>query len=92
MDFFKPSHYPSDWHLHRDGERYLTEISRRCAEVPAPGQADIALFKFGRVFSHGAIVTSWPSVIHSLINCGVGYGSAEEAPLAGREVSFWSPF
>ena len=36
----------------------------------APLPADIALWRFGRCFSHGAIVIGWPIVIHAYAGKG----------------------
>ncbi len=50
-------YYPQDWHLYRGQERYLEGLLRHTNSIegpPLPG--DIALWKFGRCFSHGAIV------------------------------------
>jgi NlpC/P60 family putative phage cell wall peptidase len=61
-------HYPPDWHLHRGAERYALGVLRHAAEVegpPLPG--DIVLWRFGRAFSHGAIVVQWPLVIHAYL-------------------------
>jgi NlpC/P60 family putative phage cell wall peptidase len=58
-------YYPSDWMLHRDAERYLEGVMKYCREVPTPQPGDIALWKFGRCFSHGAIVIEWPMIIHA---------------------------
>ncbi|MGH6984585.1 MAG: hypothetical protein ACREEI_10205 [Stellaceae bacterium] len=95
-------HYPPDWHLHRDAERYLGVLLDHAVEyVPViaspPGEAiqpgslrrnalrddgevvvphrailpaDIALWRFGRCFSHGAIVVDWPVVIHAYLGRG----------------------
>ena len=57
--------YPMDWHLHRDEERYLKRVKRHAHKVTEPLPGDIALFKFGRVISHGAIITEWPFIIHA---------------------------
>lgn len=73
-------HYPPDWHLHRDAERYmegLLQYSKEIAGPPLPG--DIVVFKFGRCFSHGAIVTSWPQIVHSYLNVGCVYENVFEA-------------
>jgi cell wall-associated NlpC family hydrolase len=73
-------HYPPDWHLHRDAERYLEGLLKYTREIqglPQPG--DIALWKFGRCFSHGAIVTQWPQVIHAYVNSSVRFENAETA-------------
>lgn len=54
---FDPRPYPEDWHLHRSEERYLGFAVERFGEVPEPGPGDIVVFRYGRTFSHGAIVT-----------------------------------
>ena len=53
---------------------------------------DIALFRFGRTFSHGAIVTDWPRLIHAYWAIGVVWGDATLHPLKDRPVRFFSPF
>ncbi len=88
-----PPFYVPDWHMHRDAERYLEGLlgyARAIDGPPLPG--DIALFKFGRVFSHGAIVTEWPRLIHAYWAIGVVWGDATLHPLKGRPVRFFSPF
>ena len=58
--------YSPDWHLHRNAERYLEGVTRYADEITClPEPADIAVWKFGRCFSHGAIVVSWPLIIHA---------------------------
>src|SRR5579863_6520001 len=56
---FDPRPYPPDWHLHRSEERYLGFVFDRCAEATEedarPG--DVIVFKYGRCYSHGGIVT-----------------------------------
>jgi cell wall-associated NlpC family hydrolase len=86
-------YYPSDWHLHRDAERYMEGLLQYAREIegpPLPG--DVALFRFGRCYSHGAIVVAWPRLIHAYWSLGVVWGSAELVPLRGRPVRFFSPF
>jgi hypothetical protein len=53
---FDPRPYPKDWHLHRGEERYLQLLLARTTEVAAPAPGDVALFKYGRCYSHGGIV------------------------------------
>lgn len=93
--------YPPDWNLHRDAERYLEGLMQYAREVPPveiPGSVpgtepgNIALFRFARCFAHGAIVVSWPRLIHAWWDAGVVYGDADQAPLAGRKVRFFDPF
>ena len=95
--------YPPDWNLHRDAERYLAGVMRHAREFamvpmddlvtkPLPEPGDVAVFKFGRCFAHGAIVTEWPHLIHSWVNGGVMRGDATQPILDGRPVRFFDPF
>jgi cell wall-associated NlpC family hydrolase len=74
-------HYPRDWHLHRDAERYMGGILEHAREFdpgdagPLPG--DVVLWKFGRCFSHGAIVFAWPQIIHAQVGAGCVLADAE---------------
>jgi cell wall-associated NlpC family hydrolase len=67
---FDPRPYPSDWMLHRDEERYLAIVRRFCdfewdprETAPLPG--DVVVWRHGRTYSHGAVVTAWPFVVHA---------------------------
>jgi cell wall-associated NlpC family hydrolase len=74
--------YPPDWHLHRDAERYLgfvLEHAREIASEAKPKPADLALWRFGRCFSHGAIVIDWPLVIHAYAGKGCVLEDVERA-------------
>lgn len=59
-----PRPYPEQWHVHQQEERYLGWVERWGTEVPTPEPGDVTLFKFGRVYSHGAIVVAWPVIVH----------------------------
>jgi len=91
---FDPRPYPPRFHLHRSEELYeqwLTAAGARRVDDPQMG--DIALFRFGRCFSHGAvIVDEQGSLVHAYIGLGVTFTRQGEAPLAGREVRYWSMF
>jgi NlpC/P60 family putative phage cell wall peptidase len=88
-----PPFYVPDWHMHRDAERYLEGLLGYAWPIDGPPQpADIALFRFGRVFSHGAIVVEWPRLVHAYWAIGVVWGDATLHPLKGREVRFFTPF
>jgi cell wall-associated NlpC family hydrolase len=54
---FDPRPYPVDWHLHRGEERYLGFVFDRSAESKAPLPGDVMVFRYGRCYSHGGIVT-----------------------------------
>ena len=55
---FDPPPYPRDWHIHRNEERIVPVIERFGREIdPAEARdADLLVFRIGRVFSHCAIV------------------------------------
>jgi hypothetical protein len=55
---FDPRPYTRDWMLHRSEERYLGFLLDRAREVEAPLPGDVILFRYGRCFSHGGIVTN----------------------------------
>lgn len=68
IESFDPGPYTRDWHLHRDEERYADTVARFAVEYdpalePLPG--DVLLFQHGRTYSHSAIVTAWPRVVHA---------------------------
>lgn len=84
--------YPPDWHLHRDAERYLEGLMRYAREVARPQPGDVAVFRFGRCFAHGAVVTGWPGLIHAWHSGGVIRADASQLQLAGRPVKFFDPF
>jgi cell wall-associated NlpC family hydrolase len=54
---FDPRPYTRDWFLHRDEERFMGHLLDRAREVPKPLPGDVMLFKIGRCFAHGAVVT-----------------------------------
>lgn len=94
-------YYPADWHLHRSAERYLQGLQHYAHELEgAPQPGDIALWKFGRCYSHGAIVVQWPRIIHACIGRNCSEDDAEAAQWlcrigetgARRPVRFFSVF
>ena len=87
---FDPRPYPQDWHLHRDAERYLGNITRFCCEVESPQVGGIAVWRFGRTFSHGGIYIGGNQVIHSYIGRGVVLDELDQAELSGRPMKFFT--
>lgn len=86
--------YRPDQFQHRGEETYLKGLLQhgRIVEQPEPG--DVVLFKYGRVFWHGAIVVDWPRLIHAYAErrC-VCWGNAEHGRLAQhRPLVFISAF
>jgi len=86
--------YRPDFMHHRSGEDYLEGLLQygRVVERAEPG--DVALFRYGRVFGHGAIVVEWPRLIHAFAERGeVCWGDGEQGRLAGhRPIVFVSMF
>ncbi len=54
---FEPRPYAYDFHLHRGEEWYRRLLEERARTVAAPQPGDAILFKVGRIYSHGSIVT-----------------------------------
>lgn len=84
-----PRPYPRDWHFHRDDERFLRWLSHYTDEVDKPMRGDVAVFKFGRTFSHGSIVVKWPVVLHAYVDDRVREQDSTQGHLAGRDVRFF---
>lgn len=85
---FQTPEYSTQWHLHHSEELYLQAIDKVAAPKLSgdPEPADFVIWKFGRTFSHGAIVIKWPLVIHSYIPHGVTLADASnDAQLIDRE-------
>lgn len=76
--------YPVDWHLHRSEERYLETVLGYADETDNPQPGDFVLFRFGRCFSHGAILLEGPRVVHAYFRQGVIEGRRDLEPLASR--------
>jgi cell wall-associated NlpC family hydrolase len=60
-----PADYPADWALHNVDTRYLDWIAPFVQEVQHPIRGGISVWKYGRSFSHGAIVVDRKNVIHA---------------------------
>lgn len=88
-----PGFYSRQWHLHRSEELYRRWLQEAGARRTSTIQAgDVALFKYGRTFSHGAICVNAEGgeFVHAYIRLGVVRTRTSEAPLEGREVEHWS--
>ena len=85
--------YRLDFMRHQTDETYLNGLLAHGHEVAAPLPADVVLYKWGRVFSHGAIVVAWPRIIHaSPSRSGVIWADGTQGRLAGHQMKFISPF
>jgi cell wall-associated NlpC family hydrolase len=88
-----PGNYAHDWHLHRGEEVFLGWLEKagaREVQVPAPG--DVAVFRYGRAYSHGAVVvdaSAGAMVLHAHIGRGAILTRSDEEPLCGRLAKFY---
>jgi cell wall-associated NlpC family hydrolase len=85
---FDPRPYTRDWFLHRNEERYLGFLLARSHEVRVPLEGDIVLFRVGRCYGHGGIVTQAEplTIIHAFAGarCVLEDEIARSAELSAR--------
>lgn len=93
----EPGSYAHDWHLHRSEEVFLRWVQEVAGATPTddPQPGDVALFRYGRTWSHGAIVVE-PApglqMVHAYIDRGVILTRPREEPLSGRPARFFTLF
>lgn len=87
-----PPHYPPDWFKHRSEELYAAGLIEHGREVEYPQPGDAAIFRFGRCYSHGAIVTDWPMMIGAHWSNGVERSDGRNGVFRDRPVKFFDPF
>ena len=88
---FDTGDYPIDWMLHREEERFIGWIERYMEPTNSPQPADVAVWKYGRAFSHAAIVVEWPRIIHSFRKeRGVVWGDASSGDLSHHPHKFYA--
>ena len=83
--------YSRDWMLHRSEEVFLCLVRQHLPAVEAPVRGGLAVWKFGRCFSHCAVIIEWPRIIHAhRPERMVCWGDGEKgSQLAGRPVLFF---
>ncbi len=100
VETFDPRPYTRDWMLHRDEERYLGSLLARTQLIEAPGLGDVIVFRIGRCFAHGGIVTRINplTICHAFMPAGfvIEDEIARNAELAARMASakfasYWNP-
>ena len=91
---FDPRPYTADWFLHRDEERYMGHLLSRAVEVATPEPGDVMLFRIGRCFAHGGIVTRGDplTIVHAFApaRCVVEDEVGRSADLKARPHKFFS--
>lgn len=88
--------YSPQWMLHHDEEAYLAWVTPYAREITReellPG--DLVMWRFGRTYSHSAIVIDVPTVIHAMQRAGaVILGDMDrDADLISRPARYFSLF
>ncbi len=86
-------HYSTQWHLHRSEEIYLGWLDQYAFRTAAPRPGDVAIWQFGRTYSHAGIIVSDTDVVHALRDARcVTVTSMRDQPLAGRPVMYYTLF
>jgi cell wall-associated NlpC family hydrolase len=79
-----PIGYSRDWMMHNDSSRFLEYVERFCEPTKLPEPGDVALFKFGRCISHGAIMLDYPAMIHAYAPAKCVTRDTLESPISSR--------
>jgi cell wall-associated NlpC family hydrolase len=80
---FDPRPYPPRWHLHKDEERFLEWVVGKLGarEIEEPRFGDLIVYRYGRCFSHGAIVISSTEIVHAWFAARMCLTSLRREPL-----------
>lgn len=91
-----PPEYSSQSMLHQDREHYLEWVRQFAREIEREhvGAGDFAIWRYGRSYSHGAIVLDLPTVIHAVVvgRCVTLADMDRDTDLATRKVKFFTLF
>lgn len=89
-----PGPYSPDWYMHQDEERYLGWVRKYAREITREElkAGDFVIWKFGRCFSHGAVVIDPPTIIHAVrLSRSVHLANMDQDDdLPGREVKYFT--
>jgi cell wall-associated NlpC family hydrolase len=80
---FDPRPYPRTWFMHHDEERFLGWVTKMGGvEVENPRPGDVLVYRFGRCYSHGALLVAPQLIIHAAAWTGIcRYSETFEAEL-----------
>lgn len=92
--FFDPRPYPRQFHMHRQEEWYRNLVRDRFDQIDEPIPGCVALWKIGRIFSHGSIVTHWPRAVHAIASANMVLedNNVNLTVLKDIPVEFYSPW
>ena len=91
VPLFDPRPYHPEWYLHRNEQLYLAGMERYSHRVESALPADIAVFRFGRSPSHGAIILDDQYMLHAHKPSG-SVVIHERSTFADRLHGYWSIF
>jgi cell wall-associated NlpC family hydrolase len=86
---FDPRPYPRAWYLHRDEERFMGFLLDQSRRTDSPQAGDVAMFRFGRTASHGAIIIDELLMIHAYQPAG-RVELVERRAFENRLHSYWT--
>lgn len=85
-----PGFYAREWHLTHSPELFADELDKRATRTDWPQPGDVALYRFGRTYSHGAVFLEPGLLLHAYARVGgVVVHRWYESPLAGRPMICW---
>lgn len=96
--WFDPRPYSRQFHFHKDVEWYLSLLQERGPETPEPVVGGVAIWKVGRLYSHGGIITGAvpyknrlaPVVVHAHAGAEFCLEEAiDKGPLARADVKYF---
>jgi cell wall-associated NlpC family hydrolase len=70
---FDPRPYSPRWHVHRSEEKFVDWVTEKlhAREVEQPRVGDVMIWRFGRTYSHGAVLVNSQEVLHAYHAAGM---------------------
>ena len=94
--------YSDDWFAHQSEEVYLKLLFRHCGGMLksltyvssklAPGNIITMRTANSKIFNHGAIVSSWPKIIHCIYEGVVEMDASRDPMWSYQEIQVFDPF
>lgn len=85
-----PGHYSPQFGLHRSEEVFKRFVELYGTEIDGPEPGCCVLFKYGRCFSHGAVMVSEREFVHASLPVRmVCLGALSDAEVSHREKKFY---
>lgn len=85
---YDPRPYAPQWFLHHSRELYREHLASWAEPITDPGPGDVAVYRFGRTASHGAIIVDKDLMVHAYRPRG-RVEITEMRALAQRLDSYW---